>query len=433
MFSFDLDLYKDTTPKLSPSRAMSSVFSSPSGLSPLEDHPLFAHMDRLPPAISSKGFFIPVPLWSPPIIGGKPGVRVHKKKQPAGHIPRARNNFIIFRGAVSQQKIFHAALSSNTVHLVFAAAYPDLSDDRRSYQSTSKTVDGKLIVHHEDISKFTAALWRTLSTEEREPWCTLAKREAEWHSRAYSSLRQGRSGQRKVSKVRGRRMERMAMDYQWDSSTSLFYRPRSCPPGKERVPQAELDTITPGFGAPITNTRDDLVVAKHPSRHTVYQSEALAELNCKCEPRFDQDGRKIFQTHRLTGINIYEDFRNLWPEETPWTGWDEDTSWEEEDDEWEPVEWGAWAETWGGEFETGLSALLFRDCFRPVPPDSPPIGADELFAFSKELAKLDESFGTLSQTNTPDWVGVVHEPSLVPRRDSFDTLMRDLTASLPDF
>ncbi|KAH6905569.1 hypothetical protein BKA70DRAFT_489496 [Coprinopsis sp. MPI-PUGE-AT-0042] len=206
-----------------------------------------------------------------------------------------------------------------------------------------------------------------------------------------------------------------------------------CPPGKERVPQADIDTITPGFGAPITNTRDDLVVAKHPSRHTVYQSEALAELNCKCEPRFDQDGRKIFQTHRLTGINIYEDFRNLWPEETPWTGWDEDTSWEEEDDEWEPVEWGAWAETWGGEFDTGLSALLFPRLLRPVPPTLRPLVPTNCSPFRRSWTKLDESFGTLSQTNTPDWVGVVHEPSLVPRRDSFDTLMRDLTASLPDF
>ncbi|KAG1743821.1 hypothetical protein EDB19DRAFT_541463 [Suillus lakei] len=190
----------------------------------------------------------------------------HAKRQPAGHIPRPRNAFILFRCDFVQQK----------------------------------KIPGHVECDHRNLSRIAGKIWRGMKKEQQKPWIDLALKEKERHAKMYPGYKympvQQTSKQRKVKSDRIAKEERELESRRAELSSVLVQRghdvsgsskqtpqaaarftpytapsrPRrssSCPPvGAEPVnPSTDLDSW-----APFLVTHDDL--ARRPSRTTMYHS-----------------------------------------------------------------------------------------------------------------------------------------------------------------
>lgn len=190
----------------------------------------------------------------------------HAKRQPAGHIPRPRNAFILFRCDFVQQK----------------------------------KIPGHVESDHRNLSRIAGKIWRGMKKEQQKPWIDLALKEKERHAAMYPGYKympaQQTSKQRKVKSDRIAKEERELESRRAELSSVLVQRslemsdssrqtaqtvarftpypaplrPRrssSCPPvGAEPVnPSTDLDSWTP-----FLVTHDDL--ARRPSRTTMYHS-----------------------------------------------------------------------------------------------------------------------------------------------------------------
>lgn len=190
----------------------------------------------------------------------------HAKRQPAGHIPRPRNAFILFRCDFVQQK----------------------------------KIPGHVESDHRNLSRIAGKIWRGMKKEQQKPWIDLALKEKERHAAMYPGYKympaQQTSKQRKVKSDRIAKEERELESRRAELSSVLVQRalemsdsskqtaqatarftpypapsrPRrssSCPPvGAEPVnPSADLESWTP-----FLVTHDDL--ARRPSRTTMYHS-----------------------------------------------------------------------------------------------------------------------------------------------------------------
>jgi len=190
----------------------------------------------------------------------------HAKRQPAGHIPRPRNAFILFRCDFVQQK----------------------------------KIPGHVESDHRNLSRIAGKIWRGMKKEQQKPWIDLALKEKERHAAMYPGYKympaQQTSKQRKVKSDRIAKEERELESRRAELSSVLVQRsldmgdsskqttqaaarftpypapsrprrPSSCPPvGAEPVnPSTDLDSW-----APFLITHDDL--ARRPSRTTMYHS-----------------------------------------------------------------------------------------------------------------------------------------------------------------
>lgn len=94
---------------------------------------------------------LPIPTYVPV----DPTKKSHAKKQPAGHIPRPRNAFILFRcDFVRQKKIPE-----------------DVEND------------------HRNISRIVGKIWREMTDEDKGPWVKMAEKEKEIHCLRYPNYR----------------------------------------------------------------------------------------------------------------------------------------------------------------------------------------------------------------------------------------------------
>ncbi|KAG2124817.1 hypothetical protein DEU56DRAFT_826657 [Suillus clintonianus] len=190
----------------------------------------------------------------------------HAKRQPAGHIPRPRNAFILFRCDFVQQK----------------------------------KIPGHVESDHRNLSRIAGKIWRGMKKEQQKPWIDLALKEKERHAKMYPGYKympaQQTSKQKKVKSDRVAKEERELESRRAELSSVLVQRghdvssssnqtaqtaprftpyaapsrPRrssSCPPvGAEPVyPSTDLESW-----APFLVTHDDL--ARRPSRTTMYHS-----------------------------------------------------------------------------------------------------------------------------------------------------------------
>ncbi|KAF5319599.1 hypothetical protein D9619_008358 [Psilocybe cf. subviscida] len=98
---------------------------------------------------------LPVPIYTPVDHTKKS----HARKQPAGHIPRPRNAFILFRCNFVDQDKIPASVERD----------------------------------HRNISRIVGSLWRKMSDAEKEPWVRMADDEKRAHFLAYPGYRFSRS------------------------------------------------------------------------------------------------------------------------------------------------------------------------------------------------------------------------------------------------
>ena len=215
----------------------------------------------------------------------------HARRQPAGHIPRPRNAFILFRCDFVLQK----------------------------------KIPGHVENDHRNLSRIAGKIWRGMKKEQQKPWIDLALQEKERHAKMYPgykyapvqhALRQKKVRDDRLDKeareLESRRAELSSVLVQrghdgtvkqraQTASRSNPYpallRPRrssSCPPvGAAPVnPSTELDSW-----APFLVTHDDL--ARRPSRTTMYHSltsdPIASPLIPACHfPNFQPDGDAWF-------------------------------------------------------------------------------------------------------------------------------------------
>ncbi|KAF9481487.1 hypothetical protein BDN70DRAFT_529605 [Pholiota conissans] len=184
---------------------------------------------------SSTKLILPEPTYSLP----DPSKKSHARRQPAGHIPRPRNAFILFRcDFVRQKKIPHAVEAD-----------------------------------HRNISRIVGRIWREMTAVEREPWVKMADAEKAQHMRIHPGYRftRGNPNGKKRSK-RGDDVSPLSKEdlasLSSDDAMLALDRAASCPVGALRVPSVNLE-FSHGYGTPM-KTRDDL--ERRPSRVTLYQS-----------------------------------------------------------------------------------------------------------------------------------------------------------------
>lgn len=215
----------------------------------------------------------------------------HARRQPAGHIPRPRNAFILFRCDFVMQKNIPGYVESN----------------------------------HRNLSRIAGKIWRGMKKEQQKPWIDLALKEKERHAKMYPGYKyapvQHASRQKKVKsdchdkeeerELESRRAELSSVLVQRRHDDSVKpsasrptpypapSRPRrssSCPPvGAAPVnPSTDLDSW-----APFLVTHDDL--ARRPSRTTMYHSVTSAPIASPlipaCHfPNFQPSGDAWFNT-----------------------------------------------------------------------------------------------------------------------------------------
>jgi hypothetical protein len=200
----------------------------------------------------------------------KTGRPSHARRQPAGHIPRPRNAFILFRCDFVLQK----------------------------------KIPGHVESDHRNLSRIAGKIWRGMKKEQQKPWIDLALKEKECHAKMYPGYKytpvQNSSKQKKVKRNRLDKEERELESRRAELSSVLVQRghdgsvkqgahtttrpspypaisrPRrssSCPPvGAEPVsPSTDLDSW-----APFLVTHDDL--ARRPSSTTMYHSVTSAPI-----------------------------------------------------------------------------------------------------------------------------------------------------------
>lgn len=171
----------------------------------------------------------------------------HARKQPAGHIPRPRNAFIIFRCDFVKQKRVPESVEND----------------------------------HRNISRIVGRIWQEMSDAEKFPWVEMAQREKEQHAKKYPGYRYTPVGSHSSSKVRfgrkgkasdgGGEAERKKSP-RMPQIQSLPRRPSSCPPPGSTAITPLTGFMQDSYGSPLT-TRDDL--GRRLSRTTVYLSESL--------------------------------------------------------------------------------------------------------------------------------------------------------------
>ncbi|KAK7435706.1 hypothetical protein VKT23_019538 [Stygiomarasmius scandens] len=105
--------------------------------------------DRLELCVSS--FSVPVPDPSSLYLAPDPSKKSHAKRKPAGHIPRPKNAFILFRCDLVRQKRIPAELQAD----------------------------------HKDISRIAGMMWKSLSSKQKKPWMDMAKMEKKLHLLKY--------------------------------------------------------------------------------------------------------------------------------------------------------------------------------------------------------------------------------------------------------
>ncbi|KAG2745471.1 hypothetical protein P692DRAFT_2082240 [Suillus brevipes Sb2] len=173
----------------------------------------------------------------------------HAKRQPAGHIPRPRNAFILFRCDFVQQK----------------------------------KIPGHVESDHRNLSRIAGKIWRGMKKEQQKPWIDLALKEKERHAAMYPGYKympaQQTSKQRKVKSDRIAKEERELESRRAELSSVLVQRSLEMSDSSRQTAQT-VARFTP-YPAPLRPrhldswtpflvTHDDL--ARRPSRTTMYHS-----------------------------------------------------------------------------------------------------------------------------------------------------------------
>lgn len=202
---------------------------------------------------------LPVPTTPPPF----PTKKSHARKRPAGHIPRPRNAFILFRcDFVRQQKI------------------------PRSFEKDQN-----------NISRIAGNIWGQMTDEQKSPWVKMAEKERREHIVKYPDYRfnpfgssTGSQTVRKTGSPRpkvelsGNQLEGAYTSTPWfDDGIPPPARRRSlsCPPPGS-VPVMSVVNSSPGrSGVPPMpyTTQDDLSQGRRPSAAIMYHL-AQSEHNC---------------------------------------------------------------------------------------------------------------------------------------------------------
>ncbi|OJA16605.1 hypothetical protein AZE42_09257 [Rhizopogon vesiculosus] len=199
----------------------------------------------------------------------------HARRQPAGHIPRPRNAFILFRCDFVLQK----------------------------------KIPGHVENDHRNLSRIAGKIWRGMKKEQQKPWIDLALQEKERHAKMYPGYKyapvQHASRQKKTKSDRLDKEERELESRRAELSSVLVQRghdgsikqaasrptpyptpsrprrPSSCPPvGAAPVnPSTDIDSW-----APFLVTHDDL--ARRPSRTTMYHSVTSAPIASPLIPAY---------------------------------------------------------------------------------------------------------------------------------------------------
>ncbi|KAF8647084.1 hypothetical protein AX16_006918 [Volvariella volvacea WC 439] len=238
----------------------------PAALAPAAEGPPSGKRSKISPGV------LPHPTYTQP----DPSKKSHARKQPAGHVPRPRNAFILFRCDFVRQGKVPADVESD----------------------------------HRNISRIAGRIWREMSDKDKRPWMVMAKVEKDRHRKKYPEYRylspNALSGPTSKAKLKKESMKAKAttsststpefsetndsvfrvghdpLDCEWDEISSLLAsdtayavapeplrRASSCPPpGAIPVaPPAEYQGLT------ILETKDDL--SRRPSRTITYHSLPL--------------------------------------------------------------------------------------------------------------------------------------------------------------
>ncbi|KAJ4467480.1 high mobility group box domain-containing protein, partial [Lentinula edodes] len=96
----------------------------------------------------------------------------HARKQPAGHIPRPRNAFILFRCDFVRQK----------------------------------KVPDHVEANHRNISRIVGSVWKSMSASQKAPWIAMAEIEKKNHAKAHPGYKyhpgyEGRGRESQIKKV----------------------------------------------------------------------------------------------------------------------------------------------------------------------------------------------------------------------------------------
>ena len=220
------------------------------------------------PSMLPDGIQLPIPGVAD--LAPKTNRTSHARRQPAGHIPRPRNAFILFRCDFVLQK----------------------------------KIPGYVESDHRNLSRIAGKIWRGMKKDQQKPWIDLALKEKERHAKMYPGYKytpvQHASRQKKVKVNRLDGEERELESRKADLSSVLVQRthddsvkqrpnpyptparPRrssSCPPvGAAPVnPSTDLDSW-----APFLVAHDDL--ARRPSRTTMYHSVSSAPITSPLIP-----------------------------------------------------------------------------------------------------------------------------------------------------
>ncbi|KAI0064967.1 HMG-box, partial [Artomyces pyxidatus] len=98
---------------------------------------------------------MPLSARSPRSGPNRASKKSHAKRQPAGHIPRPRNAFILFRCDFVAQKKVPASVEHD----------------------------------HRNISRIAGRIWQGMSEADRMPWLNLAEQEKKKHKETYPGYR----------------------------------------------------------------------------------------------------------------------------------------------------------------------------------------------------------------------------------------------------
>ncbi|KAF5391724.1 hypothetical protein D9757_001771 [Collybiopsis confluens] len=177
----------------------------------------------------------------------------HARRQPAGHIPRPRNAFILFRCDFVRQK----------------------------------KVPDHVEANHRNISRIVGTVWTNMSASQKVPWIAMAEMEKKNHAKLYPGYKYNPGNESRGREMRIKKIQpppavnvisqREPLPLPWSSLPSFTpsalpqRRTSSCPPpgafpvlSQAYFVQSRDEAVSPSF------TRDDL--ARRPSRTIMYHS-----------------------------------------------------------------------------------------------------------------------------------------------------------------
>ncbi|KAH7925775.1 hypothetical protein BV22DRAFT_406588 [Leucogyrophana mollusca] len=140
-------------PPPSSSDVTEKMWTNPMSLSPLIHGNPLAFNPTLPPSQFVHPSSLPIPGAAD--LAPKSTRQSHARRQPAGHIPRPRNAFILFRCDFVQQRKIPQAVEND----------------------------------HRNLSRIAGKLWREMSKEDKQPWIELALKEKERHAALYPNYK----------------------------------------------------------------------------------------------------------------------------------------------------------------------------------------------------------------------------------------------------